>query len=93
LFHQGTRVTEDKLLSADDFHALIGENNEAAVETIIIGLTEGLPAPFITVNFVAVRALATPHSLAAIAEIKLAAGETVDPMTATPIYLRAAADR
>ena len=93
LFHHGTRLTEDKLLSADDFHTLIDENNEVAVETIIIGLTDGLPAPFITENYVAVRALATPHSLAAIAEKKIAAGETVDPMTATPIYLRAAADR
>ncbi len=93
LFHHGTRLTEDKLLSADDFHNLIADNNEAGAETIIVGLTDGLPEQFITDNYIAVRALATPHSLAAIAEIKIAAGDTADPMTATPIYLRAAADR
>ncbi len=93
LFHNGNRVTEDKLLSVDDFHALVDENNEAGTNTIIIGLTDGLPEPFLLDNYTTIRALATPHSLAVIAEMKIANGDTVDPMTAVPIYLRAAADR
>lgn len=90
------RLTPDLLLSAEPFHALLREHATGDAPAVLIGQVDGLPHTFLAdapVPATAVRSLVTPHALAALASERLAHGESDDPMTAAPIYLRSAADR
>ncbi len=89
------RQTSDVVLSAEPFAALLHEHQRDCCQTLIIGMTEGLPAVFqqqFTGKVACVRGLVTPHALAALALERLARGEQDDPMTLAPVYLRGAAD-
>ncbi len=89
------RQTADLVLSAEPVSALLREHGGAFSQTLLIGVTEGLPEAFqhlFTGSAAPVRSLVTPHALAALAQERLARGEQDDPMTLAPIYLRNAAD-
>ena len=89
------RQTADLVLSAEPLAALLHEHRGACCQTLLIGMTEGLPEAFqhhFTGSVAPVRSLVTPHALAALAQQRLTRGEQDDPMTLAPIYLRSPAD-
>ncbi len=89
------RQTADLALSAEPLTALLREHRGAFCQTLLIGVTEGLPDALqhqFTGSIATVRSLVTPHALAALAQQRLDRGEQDDPMTLAPIYLRSAAD-
>ncbi len=96
LFHgeQGQlhRRTPDLLLSAEPFAELVRVQAAVGQRTLLIGQVDGLPAAFHVPGAAAMRALVTPHALAALARIRLECGEADDPMTLAPLYLRSAAE-
>jgi tRNA threonylcarbamoyladenosine biosynthesis protein TsaB len=88
------RQSPDLLLGADGFADLLGQHAAGVAHTVLVGLTEGLPAAFLQApgHPQPLRSLVTPHALAALAAERLARGDRDDPMTLAPIYLRSAAD-
>jgi tRNA threonylcarbamoyladenosine biosynthesis protein TsaB len=89
------RVTADLLLSAEPFHDLLRQHLAEPAHLALIGQVEGLPPAFMAdapAKVFPLRSLVTPHALAMLGLERLQRGETDDPMTLTPIYLRSAAD-
>ena len=89
------RLAPDQLLFAQEYAALLTEFGAERVQTVLLGQVDGLPSSFFTLSpgpVVPVRALVTPHALAALALQRLQRGEDDDPMTLAPIYLRGAAE-
>ncbi len=82
------RVSEDAALSPEPFAAALADKSP-----LLIGVLDGLPDGFNIGNYEVVRALVTPHALAALATERLVRGESDDPLTLAPVYLRAPADR
>jgi tRNA threonylcarbamoyladenosine biosynthesis protein TsaB len=87
------RATPDLPLSAEPFADWLRDHADDG-PPVLIGQVEGLPATFLEAipGIAPVRSLVTPLALAALATERLARGESDDPMTMTPIYLRGAAD-
>lgn len=89
------RVTDDMLLSAEPFIDTMRRHMTAHQQIICIGQVGGLPAAFRAWGEstpASVHSFVTPAALAALAVERLAHGEIDDPMTLSPVYLRAAAD-
>lgn len=89
------RLTSDLALSADPFHEEIRRHRGDTERVLLVGQDDGIAPAFragVPGEVSVVRTLVTPHALAALAEARLATGETDDPMTLAPIYLRGAAD-
>lgn len=82
------RVSADTALSPEPFATAL-----AGKSPLLIGVLDGLPDTFNIGNYEIVRALVTPCALAALATERLAHGESDDPLTLAPVYLRAPADR
>ena len=94
LFHgdgAAWRRTPDQLCDADAFAALLRQAG-ADAPVVLIGQLDGLSPAFLSPDTPTVRSLVTPHALAALAQQRLQRGDADDPLTLTPIYLRAAAD-
>jgi len=89
------RLTPDLVLGSAAFAETLARHETGNRHAVLIGLVEGLPAEFLvcpTGPLHPIRSTVTPHALAALAEERLARGETDDPLTLAPIYLRNAAD-
>ncbi len=88
------RQTPDLVLGADGFDDLLAQHTAGVAHTVLIGLTDGLPAPFLHAPGAPqpLRSTVTPHALAALAADRLARGDHDDPLTLVPIYLRSAAE-
>ena len=89
------RQTPDLLLSATPFTELLRTHEAGVAHTVIIGQADGLSAAFLAEApgpVMTIRSLVTPHALAVLAQERLERGDSDDPMTLAPIYLRGAAE-
>ncbi len=82
------RLSADAALSPEPFAAALKGKSP-----LLLGALEGLGEGFNPGGYPVIRALVTPHALAALAAERLARGESDDPLTLAPVYLRAPADR